>query len=674
LKKNCHTASRLYVLTAFSIASAFLLALTGVLTLRAPEAATAAPASGGIAVATDKLVYHPGDSVNFSLSLDPGGRAFDGELTVRVYPAAAYTDATAFATAPMSETSLVKDYSISGPGAATASVSLEDLKVGPGGYPIRVSLMSGGQEVLYGTNWLAIVDPAGQEPLDLALLWTAGSPPQRDDEGQFISSALIDRCRAEPRAADTLLQHRDLSQKFPGVKTSYAVESSLFEQLEALADGFDLVQGDQTVSYAADSPEAGAASSCLASFRDLSVSTNTEFLSAPYFFANLPLLAKQGWDDGNGQYRIGQDALGEALGIPAPMGAYAAGLDLTTDSLRYLAATGGDFTVLPNAARASLEGRLAPGLNSYRIRDLSGERITGFFANDDASTALFSDAPEPAAFFAALANAYVSGAPRLQIAASPVPNPALGEAQRQQVYATIEQEPWLRSITLSEARDKYRPETQPVTLMRYLDPASGYLAQTYYQKLDATHERFEDLRVAVDNAVPEIMRLTREMYTAESVYYISSGVSPEAANQGLAWLEAIDADTGEQLSRLEVDVDTPFLQGGSDGIATVTLVNNNPYVFNATLSLSGEGVEFPDGPDQTLQLEPGIKEIQAPYHSEGWSGVEARLTSRGNTIAADSAGIHLITARAWFVILFALAAIIGAATYIIVVTRQRRGL
>ena len=83
-----------------------------------------------------------------------------------------------------------------------------------------------------------------------------------------------------------------------------------------------------------------------------------------------------------------------------PRGAYAIGLDVTTDSLRYLAATGGEFTVLSGATRSFVQGRLPAGEPSYRLRDLSGERITAFFANDDASAALFSDTPDPAAFFA----------------------------------------------------------------------------------------------------------------------------------------------------------------------------------------------------------------------------------------------------------------------------------
>jgi len=651
-------------------AAAALMVLALIPGFYAGDAARAA--SGGITVSTDKYVYHAEDSVVFNLTLDAGGASLSGDLVIKVYPATSLMNPDPFAAAPLSETTLEKNYSLSGPGTAQGTASLGDLKVGPGGYPFRISLMAGGNETLAGTGWLAVVDPAAHDPLDLVLLWTAGSPPLRDDRGRFTSTSLLERCQSNPPTADTLLQHADISQKFPGVKTTYAVEASLLDQLQDLADGFDLVQGDKTVNFSADSPEAKAAGSCLDGFRAMAAGGNSEFISTTYAFTDLPMLAKQGWGDGNGQYRLGHDVLGEALSLGAtPTGAYAAGLDITTDSLRYLASTGSDYTVFQGSVRDSLQGSLPAGAPSYRIRDLSGERITGFFNNDDAAAALFSDTPDANAFFAALANSFTSGGSRLNIVASPSPSPVLSAEQRQRIYATIDQEPWLHTLSLSQARDKYRPTTQPVTLMKYVDPAADYLSQTYYQKLDATHSRFEDYRAAVDNDTSELMQLTREMFSAESIYFIGSGVSPDAANVGLAHLDAIDGFVAGEFSRLNISVSTPLLQRQSDGEATVTLTNNNGYAISADLTLSGDGVEFPEGSDQRLRIEPGSMKITVPFNSDGWSRIDARLASRGNTLVEDSAGIHLITSRGWIVILFALAALAAGTGYIFIVNRRR---
>lgn len=652
------------------LANAILLTLF--LALAVFSGSQAGAASGGINITTDKLVYHPGDSVEFSLIIDSGGRGLNGDLVVKVYPAASLMAPNPFDGQPLSETVLAKDYSVSGQGTASGKVSLSDLKVDAGGFPVKVSLVSAGEEQIAGTGWLAVVDPALRAPLDLVLLWTAGSAPQRDEQGRFFSTGLIDRCRANPRKPDTLLQHAEMAQKFPRLKTTYAMEASLFDQLEDLADGFVLVEGDKVTDIPAGSAEAEAASGCLAGMRALAASNNAEFISAPYCFTSLPLLAKQGWDDGSGQYRVGHDILTSSLSLPSvPRGAYAPSLDITTDSLRYLAATGGEYTVLSGFLKSSIDGRMPSGAVSYRLRDLSGERITAFFANDDASAALFSDTPDAGAFFAALANAYLAPETPLTVAASLSPNPVLSADQRQRIYAALDQESWINSISLSEAKQKYRPDTQPLTLLRYLDPATGYLTQAYYQKLDETHEQFEDYRAAVDSEVPERMRMSLQMYTAESNYFIGNNSRPEAANLGLAYLGSINRFTTDQFDHLKVEVDTPLMQRSADGEATVTLINSNPYAFTVALALSGDGVGFPAGEEQQLRLEPGKVEIKVPFHSGGWSKLEARLTSRGHTLARDSSGIHLITSRGWIVILVALAALIAGFGYVYYVTRRR---
>lgn len=630
--------------------------------------------TGGISFTTDKLVYHPAETVSFTLALDSGGQSLSGDLVLKVYPAASLTDPNALSQPPLSETVMHKDYSFSGQASASVSAGIEDLKVGTGGYPIKVSLRSGAEESLTGTGWLAVVDPAAREPLDLVIVWTVGSPPLRDQVGLFFSPALIERCRTDPRTTDTLIQHPELTQRFPNIKTTYAIEGSLLDQLEDLADGFELREGDEEVAYPADSPESKTATDCLAGFRFMGSAGNLEVLSTPFEYTNLPLLAKQGWDDGSGQYRSGGDMLTASMDlVSAPRGAYAPGLDITTDSLRYLAATGGEYTVLSGATRASVQGGLPSGEPSYRVRDLSGERMTMFFANDDAAAALFSDTPDPAAFFAVLANSYAGEGSRLTIAASPSPNPILSAEERQRVYAAIDGESWLSTMTLSDAKQKYRPETQPVTLLRYTDPATGYLSGNYYQRLDAVHGGYEAYRTGVDSEIAEMQDLTRKMYTAESIYFIGDRARPEAANLGLAYLDVIEEFTNSQFDRLKIEVDTPLLQSDSGGVAKVRLVNENPYAFTADLSLSGDGVEFPEGAGRRLRLEPGAIELEVPFSSEGWSNIEARLESNGLTLVEDGAGVHLVTTRGWIVIIFTLAALVAGITYAYIVTRPGAG-
>lgn len=633
----------------------------------------AAAAPGGISISTDRLVYHPGDTISFELALDAGPRSLTGDLIMTVYPPASPLAADAFSRPPLTETSISRNFSVSGQAGESYKASVEELELDAGGYPARVSLVQDGEELLGGNTWLAVAEPGAREPVELVLLWTVGAPPERNAGGEFESLALVERCRTEPPRPDSLRQHQALQQAFPRVRTTYAIEPALLDQLAALAGGFDLREGGDVGTYSGDSPEAAAAAACLESLKALAAGENTEILSSPYVFTDLPLLALQGWADGNGQFRLGNDVLVDLLALPAaPRGAYAPGLDVTTDSLRYLAATGGEYTVLRGADRASVQGRLPAGAPTYRLRDLSGERITVMFAADDASAALTGESPEPAAFFAALANAYASGDPnRLVITAAAAPAPAVAAAQRERVYAELEREPWIHSLTLAEARQKHPPDTEPSTLLKYVDPVEGYVAETYFQKLEAAHGLFEAYRAAVDSDEPELLRLSRKMYTAESVYLAGSGAAPAQANRGLAYLDDASGFVRGEFQRLSIDVDTPWLQGVESGEATVTIINGNLYPLTVDIVLAAGDVEFPEWSEQRLRLETGKVELKVPFRSQGWSRIEARMQSQGHTIVDDSAVVHLLNGRVWIVVLVVVAALLAGGAYFVLVARRR---
>ncbi len=632
--------------------------------------ARAQPVPGGITVTTGRLVHAPGDDITFTIAVNTGGGQAAGDLVLEVFPAASPLSPDPFAEEPLASELAAADYTAGDGESISFETDTDALDLDPGGYPVRVSLQGEEGVLAAGSTWLAIVAEGDRDPLDLVLLWTVGNPPERNARGEFISTGLVDRCRSELDRPDTLLQHEEISAAFPGIRSVYAIEPALLDQLQDLSDGFQLRQGDKLVDYPATSGEAAAAAACLESFARAAAMENTEVLSSPFAFTQLPLLAKEGWSDGSSQYRIGDDVLTRALMLPLePIGAYIPLLDLTTDSLRYVAATGGEYAVLAGAIRAQVEGNLQEGAVSFRLRDVSGERITGFFADDGASAALLGESPDAAAFFAALANAYVEGEPLLIAAAVP-PSPALTAEQRQGVYTALSEAPWLNSITMAEAKDKYRPDTQPVTLLRYVDPTSSYISQAYFQRLSETHARYEDLRASLDTHEPVLQQLDRLLFTAESFYLAGDGADPAAANRGLEYLDEIDGITDEEFRGLGIDVDTPWLQRSMEGTATVNIENSSGHPFTVDLVLEGEGVELTGTYETRLRLEPGETRIEVPFVTEGWRTLDARISSGGTEIAADGAVIHPIAGRVWIVIIVALAALAAALAYYFVVMRR----
>lgn len=634
-------------------------------------ASRARGAEAGVAVYTDSFLYHAGDSVTFNITLNSGSRSLSGELLLKVYPAASPASPNVTQGDPLKIVTINKNYSLSGRDTASFNSSLTRLGVKAGGYPVRVSLESGGQELLGATCWLAVAPAGGSRPLDLVLVWALSAPPGQNPAGEFADTSLLNRCRANPRPPDTLIENQDVQQKYPQVKTTYAIEPEMLDELAVMAGGFRVRSGNDVKFYAAGSAEAATAAGCLDSLRQAAAGGN-EILASPYTYTDLSLLARNGWDDGSGQFRVGDDTLARRLNLAeVPKGAYAPGLDVTTDSLRYLAATGNEYTVLPGSLRAAVES--PPGLEnavSYRVRDTGGERITALFAADDASNTLLGGQPDPAAFFASLANAYENGS-QLVIAAATVPDPAITAEQRGQVYDIINKESWLSTLTLSGAVKKYPPSTEPATLLKYTDPVSGYVSKTYYQKLEAAHELFEDYRAAVDPDEATMIALTRKLFIAENAYWAGQGARPEDTNRGLPYLDDIVSTVKTEFGRLSVSVGVPLLQGSAGGEAQVAVSNANRYPISADIVVEGDNVQFPQGADRRLTLAPGRTDLKIPYRGSGWSRIRASVQSRGHVLADDSATIHPLSGRAWIVIGLAAAALLGGAAYYFLAIRRR---
>lgn len=662
LCRNAPVAMALIFLAGFAVLGAW------------DRPAPLAAAQASVSAVTDKLVYHPGDTATFNITVDSGGQAISGDLVLKVYPPVSPASANPVGGQPLTQLSIRNNFKTSGKESLQFGTSLDSLGVSAGGYPVRVSLMGPGGEQAGATAWLAVVDAGAHAPLDLVIVWPVSSPPERNPAGQFENTALVTRCQASPEAPDSILQNWDLSQKYPQIKTTYAIEPSLLDQLDVMSRGFQLQEGSGVRTLAANSPEATAAGGCLDSLKQLAASGNSEILATPYTFASLPLLAKDGWEDGNGQFRIGRDVESGLLGLGQdPQGGFAPGLMVTTDSLHYLADTGSNYTVLPGSFRGSIQaGPDLAGAVSYRLRDLSGERITAFFAADDASAALLGSQPDPQAFFAALANDYAAGGQANPVIVAPeVLAPALSAQQRDQIYAAIKGAPWLNTMTLADANNKYRPSTEPATLFKYVDTVSGYVSQTYYQNLTAAHRLFEAYREAVDSDQLPMMSLSRKMFAAETGYWTGPGADPGSANQGLAYLSDIINSVHAEFSRLSIGVSLPLLQGTGSGEADVTVKNGNSYPVTADIVVEAGGVNFPRGSDQRTQLKPGLTVMKFPYRDAGWSRLNASIKSNGVVLAGDSATIHPISGRVWIVLGVAGAALMIGVGYVFLIVKRR---
>jgi hypothetical protein len=136
-------------------------------------------------------------------------------------------------------------------------------------------------------------------------------------------------------------------------------------------------------------------------------------------------------------------------------------------------------------------------------------------------------------------------------------------------------------------------------------------------------------------------------------------------------LDEIERMVTDEIGGLEIDIDTPLMQVSSSGKAKVTITNNNPYTFTVELSLiADDDVSFPEGSSRELRVERGVTQVEIPYDSSSWADIDAQLSSRGNILVSDDAGIRLLNARFLLAMLLITALLAGGIAYYIFVIRR----
>ena len=158
-----------------------------------------------------------------------------------------------------------------------------------------------------------------------------------------------------------------------------------------------------------DSEAARNAAQALAAFKSTAGRENVQIVPGPYALPDLTMVARDGWPDGLDQMLLGKQLVQSVLGLPAsPRGAYAPGLEMTTDSLGFFSGASIDYTVvMPDVARDLVETPTDLS-QPVRARDRDNGRLTLFFA-DPRLRATLAAPWDANVFFAALAAELAAG-------------------------------------------------------------------------------------------------------------------------------------------------------------------------------------------------------------------------------------------------------------------------
>ena len=290
---------------------------------------------------------------------------------------------------------------------ATLTVPADKLTQ-PGAYFAVVHLTAQGGKSGKAAVWVGRVSALPPD-IDLAFVLPVAVGVHRDPEGDFVDEVV--QAAAVPKAAapGSLYAYFDTAQRFPDLHMTLGVEPILLEQLRAQADGFTVVDGDKKQQLTKDSEAARNATQALVAFESTAGRENVQIVPGPYAMPDLTMVARDGWPDGLDQMLLGKQVVQSVLGLPdSPRGAYAPGLEMTTDSLGLFSGASIDYTVvMPDVARDLVETP-ADLSHPVRARDRDNGRLTLLFA-DPRLRATLAAPWDANLFFAALAAELADG-------------------------------------------------------------------------------------------------------------------------------------------------------------------------------------------------------------------------------------------------------------------------
>jgi len=217
----------------------------------------------------------------------------------------------------------------------------------PGAYLLSVDLIGADGKRLTTRSWCGRISNLPAR-VDLAVVLPVVSGIRRDPEGAFIDDLVQ---RAVVPEAD---QEGSLYGLFSAVEQNrdwhltLGVEPLFLAQLRDLADGYrERIGGGAVREVPAGEGAARDAEQALAAFRGVAALASVQAIPAPYAMPALPILAREGWRDGFEQMQLGKLELQSTLQVAAiPDGAYAPGLDVTTDSLGAFSRASIDYIVV----------------------------------------------------------------------------------------------------------------------------------------------------------------------------------------------------------------------------------------------------------------------------------------------------------------------------------------
>jgi len=507
--------------------------------------------------------------------------------------------------------------------------SIPRLKLGPGAYPISITLSSQGETFIENSMLVVIDEPAQPSyPLALVLVWNFHERARFTPDGIFTDGKIqadISDDLANPGAYSN---HLAALLKYPEIKANIVITPLLLEQLETMSKGFKMRQNGQTLSFSSTSKEAQRAGVILGQYRDLFARGQAQLIPTPYAYPSLAFLADQGWGEDIGlQINQAEQVLNETFDRGAAIKSlYPPGLKLNLAAIPYLVKKGVQETILSGSIfrQISSEGDI---YKSYRIADEENNRLTVVFADEESSRALELKSAEAAKqiLLGRLAEIYLlrPGEQKIVLLTPATSGWQPSRELLEALYGTLSEVPWLRTVSLKEALELVPPSTRPLTMVDQEEEKS-YLRTQYYQRIGQARQDFQVFTQLVSEDNPLREKLGKLLLIAQGYDWIESAETPTVLNQGLKFIEEIEKTVSSELAKIRLISKEAVTLPSSRGKIPIAIFNGTGDEVKVTLQIKGKDFSFPGGRYKEVRLKP--KENLFSFPIEAVVSRPARLT------------------------------------------------
>ncbi len=502
------------------------------------------------------------------------------------------------------------------------SRNIKSSRLTEGAYPAWITVVSDNKIVSTKRSALVIIDPKVVPPLAVTLLWNLNDRAHFDPDGVFLDKKIQKDCVLDANQQGTLTVYLSAHNNHPNFIANMNITPLLAQQVQSLSKRHKCKEDDEVIEVPEEADEVRNAQQILAGYRRLVRGGQIEMVPAPFSYPSLDYLAAQGWqEDFLNQIKTGRTKTREIFDLASdPAGVYIPDLKLSSQTLGYLPGSGAAYSILDETWSERFGPEIKDIYRPYRIEDSQSNRMTIFFADQEASSILsYTEDAESSVqqLLGLLATIYLEQPERqkvITIAPSADefrPNSDLLET----LYTRFEQIPWVKSTSFSVASQLISPPNKPARLPQAVT-AEETVNDDYGRRLKSVRKIARQFQAMTITRHPLEKQLFDYLLIAESKVFLESKV-PEQNNLGFDFLAKIEKDVRAELDKMDVADNQNITLTSSKGKIPIAINNKTPYPFKIKITVESAGLEFPDGKSQEIRLHPRENLYTVPVVTKG---------------------------------------------------------